>query len=381
MKERNKQMDVLLCLGILLVVLGHVGTNSWKTELFDWFVIYSFHMPMFFFISGYFYKPERERTYGATVLRLTKKFVIPYYIWNLVYGVIVFALKNAGLVRFKLDKSISNFFITPWTTGDQYQLNSPAWFLLTLFLVELVYLSLHKFFAWIKIKNEYFLLLPFLCMGIAGGGMMVYGVAKGSLLVLAKLLYAIFFYHLGHLYKEKLEKFDKLNNLAYFGILFVIQYFLMVKTKGFPYISMWNGSITTMGKNIFLPVAVALTGTAFMLRVSKILTPALGESKIVQKISMSTKTIMIHHYAVIVFFNVALSLLHKHGVDLKTFDPNWTSVLYKYPGPHGHVELFSLVYIVLCVAVPIGGSTLFAKIKALIKNCHKRQSKIYKETA
>ena len=97
MKERNKQMDVLLCLGVILVVLGHVGTDSWKTKLFGWFVIYSFHMPMFFFISGYFYKEEREKAYGHTILRLIKKFVIPYYIWNLIYAVVAFALKNAGL--------------------------------------------------------------------------------------------------------------------------------------------------------------------------------------------------------------------------------------------------------------------------------------------
>ncbi len=366
MQERNKQMDVLLCLGMILVVLGHVGTNSWKTELFDWFVIYSFHMPLFFFISGYFYKPEREKKYGNTVLRLIKKFVLPYYIWNLFYAVIVFALKNAELVRFNLNPSISNFFITPWTTGDQYQLNSPAWFLLTLFLVEFVYLSLHKLFSFLKLKNEYLLLPLFLGMGIAGGGMMVYGAAKGNMLILAKLLYAIFFYHLGHLYKEKLEKFDRLNNLAYFGILFVIQYFLMVKTNGFPYISMWNGSITTMGKNVFLPVAVALTGIAFALRVSKILTPSFGDSTMVKKISTSTKTIMIHHYAVIVFFNVGLSLLYRAGIPLKNFDPGWVSVLYKYPGPHNHTELFSLVYIVLCFAVPIGGSVLFGKMKNIV---------------
>ncbi|MDE7327863.1 MAG: acyltransferase family protein [Lachnospiraceae bacterium] len=362
MQERNKQMDVLLCLGMLLVILGHVGTNSWKTELFDWFVIYSFHMPLFFFISGYFYKPAREQAYGRTILRLIRKFVLPYYIWNLVYAIVVFLLKNAGYVRFQLNPSLSNFFLTPWTTGDQYQLNSPAWFLLTLFLVEVVYLSLHKFFAFIKIRNDTLLLLPFVCMGIAGGGMMVHGIAKGGMLVLAKLLYAIFFYHLGHLYYEKLEKFDRLGNLPYFGILFVIQYFLMVKTNGFPYISMWNGSITTMGKNIFLPVAVALTGIAFMLRISKILTLSLGESKIIKKISTSTKTIMIHHYAVIVLFNVALSFLYRHGVELKNFDPNWVSVLYKYPGPHNHMELFSMVYIVLCFTVPIGMSTFFQKI-------------------
>lgn len=363
MQERNKQMDMLLCMGIILVVLGHVGTDSWKTELFGWFVIYSFHMPLFFFISGYFYKPEREQAYGRSILRMIGKFVVPYYIWNLVYAVIVFALKAVGLVRFNLDSSILNFIVTPWTTGDQYQMNSPAWFLLTLFLVEAVYLSLHKLFSSLRLKNEFVLAVPFLAMGIAGGGMMVYGVANGGWLVLAKMLYGIAFYHLGRLYRTDLEKWDKINNLAYFGILFSIQYFLMVKTDGFPYISMWNGSITTMGKNVFLPVAVALTGIAFVLRVSRILTLSLGDSKIVKKISMSTKTIMTHHYAVIVFFNVILSLIHTHVHELPYFDEKWVSVLYKYPGPHDHVELFSLVYILLCLTVPIGGSSLFGTVK------------------
>ena len=108
------------------------------------------------------------------------------------------------VVMLPFHPSISNFFITPWTTGDQYQLNSPAWFLLTLFvptcprttkiiprhnstsiclflscifsshsavnspawflltlfLVEFVYLSLHKLFSFVKLKNEY-LLFPY----------------------------------------------------------------------------------------------------------------------------------------------------------------------------------------------------------------------------
>ncbi len=362
MEKRNKQMDVLLCLGIILVVLGHVGADSWKTKLFNWFVIYSFHMPLFFFVSGYFYKPERENRLGHSILRMIKKFVVPYYIWNLIYGAVVFALKDAGLVRFNLDRSIRNFFVTPWTTGDQYQLNSPAWFLLTLFLAEAVYLLLRKLLSFRKKQNEYALTVLFLGMGLAGGGMMVYGAARDGMLVLAKMLYAIAFYHLGHLYKVKLEKIDRLGNGAYFGILFIIQYFLMVKTDGFPYISMWNGSITTMGKNIVLPMAVALTGIAFMLRVSRILAPSLGDSAAVKRLSLSTKSIMLHHYAVIVFFNVALSLIHKNIFSLPGFDENWLSVLYKYPGPNGRPELFCTVYILLCLAVPVGGSMLFRKL-------------------
>ena len=46
---------------------------------------------------------------------------------------------------------------------------------------------------------------------------------------------------------------------------------------------------------------------------------------------------------VIVFFNVILSLVHIYVHELPYFDENWVSVLYKYPGPHDHVELFSLV--------------------------------------
>lgn len=376
-KDRNRQMDVLLCMGIILVVLGHVGADSWKTKLFDWFVIYSFHMPLFFFISGYFYKPEREKSCGRAILRMAGKFVVPYYIWNLVYAVLVFALKGAGLVRFNLDPGIRNFIVTPWLTGDQYQMNSPAWFLLTLFLVEAVYITLRKFLGKIGIRNEFLMAVPFLAMGIAGGGMMVWGVAQGGMLTAAKMLYGISFYYLGNLYHTRLEKLDRANSIVYFGVLFVIQYFLMVITDGFPYISMWNGSITTMGKNVFLPMAVALTGIAFMLRVSRILTPSLGDSRIVKRISLSTKTIMLHHYAVIVLFNAGLTLLHRYVFELPYFDENWTSVLYKYPGPHNRPELFSLVYIVMCIAVPIGGSALFCRIRDTLKE---RRKKMQRET-
>ncbi|MEO7862090.1 MAG: acyltransferase family protein [Nitrospirales bacterium] len=52
---RNKTVDIAKGLGILLVVFGH----NWivlheKGELFR--VIFSFHVPLFFFLSGIFFK-------------------------------------------------------------------------------------------------------------------------------------------------------------------------------------------------------------------------------------------------------------------------------------------------------------------------------------
>ena len=48
-KKRLNYLDYAKGIGILLVVLGHIYNNSVKL----W--IYSFHMPLFFIISGYLY--------------------------------------------------------------------------------------------------------------------------------------------------------------------------------------------------------------------------------------------------------------------------------------------------------------------------------------
>lgn len=48
MKGRDETIDVLKGIAILLVVLGHIAAAPKLTS-----VIYSFHMPLFIFISGY----------------------------------------------------------------------------------------------------------------------------------------------------------------------------------------------------------------------------------------------------------------------------------------------------------------------------------------
>lgn len=52
-KSRTVHMDIARGLAVLLVVIGHMRTLV-PSYVFYW--INSFHMPFFFFISGYFYK-------------------------------------------------------------------------------------------------------------------------------------------------------------------------------------------------------------------------------------------------------------------------------------------------------------------------------------
>ncbi len=52
MKQRNLTFDIMKGIGILLVLIGHV----WQLPDSIHQTIYSFHMPMFFIVAGYFSK-------------------------------------------------------------------------------------------------------------------------------------------------------------------------------------------------------------------------------------------------------------------------------------------------------------------------------------
>ncbi|MBU9825037.1 acyltransferase family protein, partial [Rahnella perminowiae] len=65
-------VDCAKGLGILSVIAGHVFTGL-PSE-----IIYLFHMPLFFFIGGYLFKPRAPKTY---LLSKAKKLLVPYVLF------------------------------------------------------------------------------------------------------------------------------------------------------------------------------------------------------------------------------------------------------------------------------------------------------------
>lgn len=64
--------DVAKGIGIILVVFGHLTTNNTISA-----IIYSFHMPFFFFVSGVFAKPQiRLKDY---LIKNTKRTLVPFF--------------------------------------------------------------------------------------------------------------------------------------------------------------------------------------------------------------------------------------------------------------------------------------------------------------
>ncbi|HHQ1552107.1 TPA: acyltransferase family protein, partial [Staphylococcus aureus] len=81
LKERDYFFDNARAILILLVVFGHMlqpYTSGDKYLSALYLVIYSFHMPTFLFISGYFAKNIDKPYY---LEKISKRLIVPYMIF------------------------------------------------------------------------------------------------------------------------------------------------------------------------------------------------------------------------------------------------------------------------------------------------------------
>lgn len=94
-KKRIDYFDIAKGIGILLMIIGHMDLK--KYPLINHF-IYSFHMPLFFVISGYFFKVKEDK---ICIKSIINKLIKPYIITCLFIILIqVFKVVVSGNIRF-----------------------------------------------------------------------------------------------------------------------------------------------------------------------------------------------------------------------------------------------------------------------------------------
>src|SRR3989339_391883 len=139
MRLRDRSIDVIKGLAIILVVCGHIiqrnsvliSDDFFLNPVFKW--IYSFHMPLFVFLGGYLMADSLERKSGKEVFysRLNS-LLVPFFVWS-VLGIIT----NYALDLVDGKKTVGCFL---WSAVDQLALNPAVWFLSTLFLSSVLLL-------------------------------------------------------------------------------------------------------------------------------------------------------------------------------------------------------------------------------------------------
>ncbi|MEW6157059.1 MAG: acyltransferase [Verrucomicrobiota bacterium] len=143
-RETLHEIDTLACWGILLVVLGHsipdMTAKGWAqlglVKLVE--VIYTFHMPLFFFISGFLFMhthpPEAALDYRDLVRQKARRLLLPY----LVISSLAFPVKAlmAQYAKRPLEFTLESYLTSlayPWLNTIIY-----FWFLPTLFGIFLL---------------------------------------------------------------------------------------------------------------------------------------------------------------------------------------------------------------------------------------------------
>ena len=86
--QTNLQFKLLSAIGIILIVAGHCYHGGISLA-YEWFPAYSFHLSLFAFISGYFYKPKYEATAWKYIWKRFKRLVIPAYLCNIACGLFI----------------------------------------------------------------------------------------------------------------------------------------------------------------------------------------------------------------------------------------------------------------------------------------------------
>jgi fucose 4-O-acetylase-like acetyltransferase len=146
-KKFYQEINIARGIGILLVVLGHsfpdaqlgIYNNSfWYRYIFK--TIYSFHMPLFFMMSGFVsYKLIELSTNKEEIIAVKNKFLrlmIPYLVISIPSLILKYIFSN--LAYNKLDEnSIIDIFVGINPNGG-------LWFLYSLFVVSLIAIFIKK---------------------------------------------------------------------------------------------------------------------------------------------------------------------------------------------------------------------------------------------
>lgn len=350
--RKNEDILVLMALGILFVVLGHKGGINILTE---WFPYYSFHMPLFIFVAGYLFKEKYVDSVKEYIIRKFKNLMVPYYCWNLFYGVTVVILQYFEVVKFGAKLNLYNFFVMPFVHGHQFSLNVAMWFVPQLFSVQVIYIIWRKLQKKSGVNfNEWFVLLIFLILGLGGVWLVNHDfVTNHWRRFLFRTLFFLPFFHFGYLYRVKLEVKDKLNSLIYFAVIFIVQFALI---KAYGKIT-FNAITNYYPSKIILPYLTSVTGIMFWLRVSKILSPILSKSQYVKYLGENTWTVMTHHQFVFFIINFFFYCLLPY-VDLQSFsvDKFQHNAWYGY---HPGKWQFLIFYSAAGIIVPLLGKYLY----------------------
>lgn len=232
--KRELWADIAKGIGVILVILGH--TSQLSNIAIEW--IFSFHMPLFFWISGYFYKDAESIASYAK-----KKFttlIWPYFLYS-----IIFLIINCFVVR-----EDRNLIINEILGGLSGQgTDGILWFFPALFWTEIIFFLLKKY-------TKEFLPISIIACVLCGNLFSGYTNYQSGFLKIPSALFAIGFYYCGWLTKS----YDLLGQIRRMSLLVYLAFHLMLLAIFHPNLSLNTASTSNM-ITAYLIAVIGICGT------------------------------------------------------------------------------------------------------------------------
>lgn len=346
---RDKTIDILRGIGIISVVAGH-ARGSLGIDIFP---VYSFHMPLFFFISGLFFKEEHIESIPSILHKICLKILAPAVLFLLIYDVLISCVLN----KIGYSHLWGEISIAPIKTLFLYggQFSAAYWFISCYSCVYMYFAIFHcRIFKYLhsnilqNLKSSQiqllflglYFLLAYLALrgslalydGKTGHEMWVVAYFNHFTIITIRCLFAFFFYYIGFLF-SRFKIMNYIDGKISFALLFItyISQGLLFKNSSISF------SMQIMHfNNSYSPILTSLLAILFFFTISKIITN-IDISKYIAFLGKNTYAILLHHifgFMVLNIIFVAFGLVEKENVTSQYYEisPGYTNYLYIITG-------------------------------------------------
>ncbi len=342
--NRDRSISIAKGVAISLMVIGHSPAPDWFIQ---W--IYSFHMPFFFFVSGYLFKEKHISNPVGYIKNKIKGLYIPFVKWTLIF--LAFHNILFACHIYKTEYSLNKFIdmaIRAFTLRGSEQLLGGYWF-----LIEALFSSLIAFgiiyctdgiSKKIKIVNKWYVYTLTVVVLVATA----YLLGENALLfkIRSVTLLATAFFFGGYLFKNLFIKVPVVVSILFMLSTFMITIFL---NEGL--------SIEVHGWKTFLFFIIAALNVVSIISICNEVSKWRW-SKILDFIGANTFIILTWHF--LSFKVVSLFIIWREGLSLDR--------LSDFPGIYLGNSYDWILYLIFGITLPLIGMIATRNAKLYLKS-------------
>ncbi|MDD3138320.1 MAG: acyltransferase family protein [Lachnospiraceae bacterium] len=274
-------------LGIILMVIGHMHLSELSDKL-----IYSFHMPLFFIISGFLYRKKTLKK--EYVLRKAKNLLLPYIFFGGGYSILY-------LFIYGTEDIISKIKGVLLISVENLPFESALWFLTVMFETVVLYLIIDNVIkkAWIRRTIVFLLVILGMTWKIIMPTLLPWGIQVTFV--------AVGFYEIGRFVKEANYKDLSMEKKT---IIFVITFVIWIS------VVILNEPLN-MRASLYhiIPLSVigAISGTYLVYYISELLSKTHLE-KTLSNISQWAVLFLVSNHLVLIITGKLVGIVCSDGV-------------------------------------------------------------------